>query len=240
MPLTLTPAQDALFLDIDGTLLDIAPTAQAVVVPETLVADLAVLAERLDGALALISGRMIHEIDALFAPLCLPCAGAHGAEWRLSSGGAVETASRLSDFLRDDIAAAFAKEDGVFVEDKIYSIAIHYRQAPLLGTKIEETLARLVVPYSETVTLLPGRKVAEIVQKEADKGGALHRFMQQAPFAGRRPIFFGDDVTDLAAVSVCRALGGAAFMVGRGDGGDETFASPAAVRDWVRRMVVAQ
>jgi len=238
MWLPFNPEKDALFLDIDGTLLDIAPSARDVTVPPALVRNLERLDHKLEGALALVSGRMIHEIDGLFAPLRLRCAGAHGAEWRLSPHGPVTASLTLPDQLRDDIAVAFSKKAGLVVEDKIFNVAVHYRQSPQKASMIEKILTAIVKPYGDKVRIVHGRKVFEVSLAMNNKGSAIERLLKTTPFKGRRPVFLGDDTTDLAAIGACLKNGGVAARVGRGDPRQKSaFDSPAKVRGWIKRLV---
>lgn len=237
MWLRFNPADDALFLDIDGTLLDIASTARDVQVPPGLVDDLTRLYDKLDGALAFISGRMIHEIDTLFAPLRLPGAGAHGAEWRLTKNGDIESSPPLPCRLRDDIAAAFQGQKGILVEDKITNVAVHYRLAPHREEFIAAKLGRLIHAAGEDLRLLHGRKVFEIGTGLHNKGSAIERLLALAPFKNRRPVFLGDDTTDIAAIGACLRFGGIAARVGKGEPNQKcAFASPAHVRIWLAKM----
>lgn len=236
MGLPLDFQKDALFLDIDGTLLDIAPTAREVVLPPALREDLARLSEKLDGALALVSGRVLEEVDALFDPLRLPCAGAHGAQWRLRAQDETENAPPLPALLRDDIALAFHDDKDLFVEDKITSVAVHYRQAPEKGEAVRRALERLVPAQSDEIRLLSGRMVWEVVQNACNKESAIKRFLAAAPFEGRSPLFLGDDVTDLPAIAFCKKNGGRAVRVGGGDLMDRLFPHPADVRAWLAQQ----
>ncbi len=239
MWLRFNPEKDALFLDIDGTLLDIAPTAQEVVVSKQLVQDLGRLHDKLGGALAFISGRTIDDIDKLFAPLRLPSSGAHGAEWRLSPQGSVKSTASLPETLRLEFAEVFANTKGVRVEDKVVTLAVHYRQSLEKAEEIEKTLAALIGKSKIDLTLIRGRKVFEIAQPTHDKGQALERLMKTAPFKGRRPVFLGDDITDLSAIGACLKNGGIAARVGKGKLCNSAFSSPKMVRAWINTMTIA-
>ncbi|MDD3182328.1 MAG: trehalose-phosphatase [Alphaproteobacteria bacterium] len=239
MWLRFNPARDALFLDIDGTLLDIAPTAREVVVSHQLIKDLGCLHDKLGGALAFISGRTIEDIDGLFAPLRLPCSGVHGAEWRLSSRGPIKNIAPLSEDFRNKIIDAFAKMKGVRVEDKAFTLAVHFRQSPEFAEKIEKTLSSIIEKADKDLLLVPGRKVFEVSQSSHDKGQALERLMSVPPFKGRRPVFLGDDVTDLSAIGACLKRGGIAARVGQGNKTPQNaFADPDAVRTWIKTMMI--
>lgn len=238
MWLRFNPEKDALFLDLDGTILDIAPTANDVKVPAQLVKDLKRLHAKLGGALAFISGRTIENIDKLFAPLCFPCSGAHGAEWRLSQGGPIKSMSLLPDSLREKIASSLSNMKGALVEDKGYTVAVHYRQTPEAAEKIEMILVALIEKSQTTLTLIRGRKVFEIAQSCHDKGQALERLIKTSPFKGRRPVFLGDDITDMSAIGACLKNGGIAARVGQGKSRQNAFASPEAVRSWINKMTI--
>lgn len=230
--------RDALFLDVDGTLLDIAPSADQVVVPPSLREDLQALYGRMRGALALVSGRTVENIDRLFSPLCLPCSGGHGTQMRLVPGGATEMASSLPLPLRERLQQAFDGVKGVFLEDKQTSFAIHYRQASLTGAKVRGVVMRHIRgSRQESLALLSGRKVVEVVPTAFSKGRALERFLRESPFGGRRPVFLGDDTTDLSAMESSVRCGGLGLRVSQGDGSDKAaFSSPAKVRGWIHSL----
>jgi len=207
----------ALFLDVDGSLLDIAETPDAVRVPDALCDTLQSLHERLHGALALVSGRPIDDLDRLFAPLQLPAAGGHGAHWRLRAGEAVRRNSApLPPPVRRRLLALAGTHAGVLAEDKGTSVALHYRTAPAARPALARALQDLLAgPDGAELRLLPGKMVFEILTEGYDKATAVRCFLAEAPFAGRRPIFIGDDVTDEPALATMPALGGLAFSVGR-------------------------
>jgi trehalose 6-phosphate phosphatase len=239
MWLRFNPERDALFLDIDGTLLDIAPTASDVVVSKQLIKDLDRLQEKLGGAVAFLSGRTIEDIDRLFHPLLLPSCGVHGAEWRLSPKGPVKSLAPLAEKLRMKIAAAFATLAGVRIEDKDYTMAVHYRQASDDAEKIEKTLANLLQKEGDGLTLIKGRKVIEVARLSHNKGQALERLIAVSPFKGRRPVFLGDDVTDISAIGACLRNGGLAARVGFGKPNRKNaFASPHQVRKWIHTLLI--
>ncbi|MFG1358493.1 trehalose-phosphatase [Xanthobacter pseudotagetidis] len=231
----LDPGTHALFLDVDGTLIDIAPHPDAVRVPEGLVGLLGSLSTRFGGALALVSGRTVARLDALFAPLALPAAGVHGAEIRLDAGGPVTSAvppfpERLRQGL-NDLARRF---DGVFTEDKTCAVAVHYRAAPDAGPLLGAEIAALVEACGRGYGVLAGQMVFEVKPEEHDKGSAVAAFLTQPAFAGRTPVFVGDDVTDEAGFLAARAYGGAAVSVGRRlPDVDTVLPDAGAVRDWL-------
>jgi trehalose 6-phosphate phosphatase len=229
----------ALFLDIDGTLIDLAPKPDKVVVPSTLVNDLSAMYARLGGALALVSGRRIVEIDHLFKPLMLPASGVHGSEFRSEPDGAVRHfAPPLPDAIRKSAADIVSAFPGALFEDKGVAIAVHWRLCPDSGPAIMAEIAELMKAAPLNLVMLHGHCVLEIKAGSVDKGIAVARFLERAPFAGRQPMFIGDDVTDQAAFATVRQLGGRALSVGRLiEGATDYFADPLAVRRWLSRIV---
>lgn len=229
-----------LFLDVDGSLIDIASRPEAVVVPSTLVANLERASEALDGALALVSGRAIAQLDALFRPLRLRASGVHGAEMRFSPQQPVSRrpGAAVPQAVRRDLVAVLHAFPVTFVEDKRFSLAVHYRAAPEIRDTLLVALRTLVARHpAADLTLLPGHAVFELKRSGFDKGEAVRRFLLDPPFRGRVPIFVGDDVTDRPGFAAAIAAGGAAYGVGRDiDGTTGTFDSPAAVRDWVGKL----
>ena len=213
-PPSVSVAEHALFLDVDGTLLDIADTPDAVAASAELCAVLKRLEPRLSGALALVSGRPIADIDAIFTPLRLPVAGLHGLE-RRDAGAHVHHAR--SDGGLDDIKATlqtFVQDhDGALLEDKRVSLALHYRQAPGAEADARE-LAQSLIAERDDLHMLAGKMVFEIKPVHVDKGVAIDRFMEEPPFAGRIPIFVGDDVTDEDGFSAVNARDGVSIRVG--------------------------
>jgi trehalose 6-phosphate phosphatase len=237
---SIDPRQVAFLLDIDGTLLDIALTPHDVRVPSSLRKTLATLQERTNGAIALVSGRSLSDIDLIFAPLKLSAVGGHGAEIRLtpdskSNGGR----SRILDKkIRTRLADVAKIAEGIIVEDKGYSVALHYRLAPDKQRAIEDGVAAVcsAVPQG-SVEVLPGKSVIEIKTSGFNKGTALRHLMAHAPFAGRRPIFIGDDVTDETAFAVVPEFDGMAISVGRMvPGVAQRFEAPSDVRRWLERI----
>lgn len=222
----------ALLLDVDGTLLDIAATPDAVVVPTTLRDALARLHARLDGALALVSGRPIAVLDRLFAPLRLPAAGAHGAEWRLCADQAIAHAATMDTALRAQLVALADRHPGVLIEDKACSVALHYRGAAAARQPLADSIAALLAtPAATGLRVLPGKMVFEVVGTDCDKARAVRRFVAAPPFAGRTPVFIGDDITDEPALALMPQLGGLALAVGRPmPGARAVFDDAAAVR----------
>lgn len=229
-----------LFLDVDGSLIEIASRPEAVVVPPSLVVDLGRASEALGGALALVSGRAIEQLDVLFDPLRLRASGVHGAEMRFSPDTDVDRlpGAALPQPVRGDLSALLRDFPGTFVEDKRFSLAIHYRAVPAAGEALLAALRALVARQAEAaLILLPGHFVFELKRPGFDKGEAVRRFMADPPFRDRTPIFIGDDVTDRPGFAAAIAAGGSAYGVGRPIAGTTgTFDSPSAVREWVGRI----
>lgn len=229
----------ALFLDVDGTLIDIAPRPEQVVVPGDLIAALTSLDACLDGALALVSGRTVADLDALFSPLRLRSSGVHGAEVRLAPD--LSVVSRAGDKLSGPIVEALqgiaAAHAGTLVENKGFSVAVHYRANPAAGPALETALRNLVEATDLGLQVLPGHMVFEIKRAAFDKGLAIAGFLARAPFAGRRPVFIGDDITDLPGFAAVLNAGGLAFSVLTPRLGlSGHFDSPQDVRMWLAAL----
>ncbi|MBV8801032.1 MAG: trehalose-phosphatase [Alphaproteobacteria bacterium] len=226
---------DALFLDIDGTLIDIAPTPEAVVVPESLKIDLVRLRDKLSGALALLSGRTLGAIDQLFAPVKFAAAGAHGAEVRPAPDGAVKHCAQAMTAVEKAAFAEIAKVDPrIRIEDKVYTMAIHYRLAPEAEDLLIGLVNDRVGKLQENLRVLCGKAVVEVKRRGFNKGTGLRALMEHPPFAGRRPLFFGDDVTDEDALAVLPEFGGTGVSVGRLlPGATGMIERPAQLRHWL-------
>jgi trehalose 6-phosphate phosphatase len=227
----------ALLLDVDGTLIDLAPSPFAVDVPQSLKQTLHTLSEKT--ALALVSGRPIRDLDKLFAPLELPAIGGHGAETRLRAGDAQQRIADLDINLRRRLIAAVTGNPALEYEDKGYSVALHFRRAPEEEPRIVAHVdAALAAFPGEDAEVLPGKLMLEIKRRGISKGNAVRALMQRTPFAGRTPVFIGDDVTDESVFAVMPELGGMSFSVGREFAGvRHVFATPADVRHVLAHMV---
>jgi trehalose 6-phosphate phosphatase len=228
----------ALFLDVDGTLLDLAERPDEVTVPAGLIPTVAAARAKAGGALALVSGRKIADLDRLFAPLRLSAAGVHGAELRLDPGAEPLVApgvTALPSDLWTAVNAVVKDFPGTFVENKRYSYTVHYRQLPVIGPALRERIARLLETQPQSgITMLEAHCAFELKRRQFDKGEAVSAFLAVSPFLGRKPIFIGDDDTDEAGFAVVSARGGRAYSVGRRRPGVEaTFADPSAVRRWL-------
>jgi trehalose 6-phosphate phosphatase len=232
--------QVAILLDVDGTILDFAPTPREVFVSGALRRTLQCLLERTGGALALVSGRPLKELDLLFAPLLLPVVGGHGAEIRSTASGPVDrvAATPLSDELRRRLATIAAWGPGIILEDKDYSLAIHYRLAPEKEQTIRDAVLAICEKWAPaSVEVLPGKFVLEIKSTGFDKGTAVRQLMTRAPFKARRPIFIGDDTTDEAAFAVITEFDGMGISVGRRfPDAAAWFETPEDVRAWLTRI----
>ena len=230
----------ALFLDFDGSLVDLAPQPEAVIVPSDLVATLDSLSSYLGGALALISGRPIEQIDAFLAPLTLPVAGVHGAERRGADGAMTLLSTHPLERVEEAALALVLRHPQLRVENKRGSIALHYRQAPELESLCLETM-QAAVEESPGLTLLRGKMVAEAKPGGASKGRAIEAFLRESPFSGRLPVFIGDDITDEVGFSTVQRLGGLGIKVGAGPSvAWQRLADPQALRQELEAVVAAR
>jgi trehalose 6-phosphate phosphatase len=222
--------KSALFLDFDGTLLEIAATPGDVVVPPGLPDLLAHLHRQLEGALAIVTGRPLPQIDELLRPFAPSAAGEHGVSLRYADGTREEMPAGIAvpAAWREALQAAAARWPGVLIEPKPHGLAVHYRLAPEYGNEVWRLVRELVPPEHPWFHLVPAREAVEIGLRAASKGHAVERLMAHAPFHGRRPIFVGDDFTDEAGMSKARELGGMGLRVAEVFGGD-----PANVRAWL-------
>jgi trehalose 6-phosphate phosphatase len=228
----------ALFLDIDGTILDMARSPDAVVVPADLKASLKRLAKELRGAVAFVSGRSLATIDALFAPLKFAAVGCHGAEVRGSDGAVIALAGPLSATMRDLFCGLAKEHPGVLLEDKAYALALHYRLAPEARQALETAMEKHAALFAaEKISILYGKAVIDARPVGIDKGVGVRALFSQKPFRGRSLLFGGDDTTDLDVFHILAELGGRGFSVGKHfPGVDYVFPSPRAVRQWLARL----
>ncbi len=229
----------ALLLDIDGTILDLAPAPQEVWVPAVLRNTLSRLEDLTGGALALISGRSLHDIDLIFSPLHLAAVGGHGAELRVIPGGeAVTRARELNPALKRKLATLTGLGPGILVEDKGYSLALHYRLAPDQGDALRAAIVNVCATAPRgSIEILAGKLVFEIKMAGINKAGAVRELMKYPPFAGRNPIFIGDDTTDEPVFPILSQFGGLGFSVGRVAADvNGHVEKPESVRAWLSRI----
>ncbi len=225
----------ALFLDVDGTLLGFAATPDDVRVPPGLVETLTTLQRRLDGALALVSGRPLAQLDVLFAPLRLPAAGLHGLERRHADNHVdPPTPPVLLSALRHNADALIQRYPGALVEDKDTTLALHWRGNPDAEQPLRD-LAETALPWLHDYRLQAGDGVIELRPTGTDKGEAIALLLDEPPFAGRRPVFVGDDLTDEHGFEVVIDRGGLAVRVGDREPSLARYRlhDPAAVCAWL-------
>ena len=224
----------ALFLDFDGTLVDIAQQPELVSVPSDLVRILSQLSARLSGALAIVSGRSLSELDLFLKPLVLPVAAEHGAVQRLPGGLRVNAKPPDLQEISQVALALMVRHTRLRVEIKSASVALHYRQAPELEMLCLDAMEE-AVKHTVGVELLKGKCVFEIKMTGVSKGMAINTFMTQTPFRGRTPVFAGDDTTDEAGFLAVQALGGQGIKVGEGISlADLRCPNPTSLREWLQ------
>ena len=234
----------ALFLDVDGTLLEFAADPAGVRVDADLADMLPALARKLGGAIALITGRCIVDVDSLFPGFQLPVAGQHGCE-RRSADGTLHTHAPSAHGrmrMRDALAVFAARHHGLTVEDKGHTFALHYRQAPRLAAHVHRTLRAQIADASMGGgwRLQPGKSILEVKPEGRDKGTAILDYMREPPFRGRSPAFIGDDATDEYGFAAVAQLGGIAVKVGKGrTSAPYRLRDVAAVRRWLRAALAS-
>ena len=243
VPASLVPhlSESAILLDIDGTLLDLMPTPREVWVPPGLAKTLNRLYRRTGGALALVSGRSLNDIDLIFAPDVFPAVGGHGAEMRIdvNSEAVAAHAPPMDKELKRRLAAIAKLSPGILLEDKGYSLALHYRLAPHAEKAIYAavSLIRADLPNAP-IEVLPGKCVCEIKHSGFTKASGVRELMTHEPFKGRRPFFIGDDVTDETVFAIMPDLDGLAFSVGRrAKGVAGHFDAPSDVREFLTHLL---
>ncbi|WP_333823658.1 trehalose-phosphatase [Pinisolibacter sp.] len=226
----------ALFLDFDGTLVDLAATPDAIVVPRGLPDLLVRLESALGGALAIVTGRRIVDIDRFLAPAVFVVAGVHGGEYRTGRGDIVRpTTEPIEADLVEAIRILERLVPGVLVEPKGATLTVHWRAVPQAADRVEAELARILEGGPDHLEISHGRKVFEVCPRDISKGAALGHLAALPAYRGRIPIMIGDDVSDESAFAAAERLGGVGYRV-RG----ETFAaavadfdSPRRVREWL-------
>jgi trehalose 6-phosphate phosphatase len=233
----------AIFLDVDGTLLEIAQTPDAVRVPAALRNTLQLASQRESGALALVSGRCIAELDRLFHPYKFPAAGQHGVERRDIHGNVHRPAveARLLEPARQELDHLQALHAGLLLEDKGGGLAMHYRLAPGYAGLVMETMSRLAASLEGQYTLRTGKCVVELSLAGFSKRTAIEAFMDDAPFSGRTPVFIGDDETDEDGFEAVNVMGGVSIRVGMNPSSSARyrFSSVNSVIGWLRERNVS-
>jgi trehalose 6-phosphate phosphatase len=231
------PALDwCLFLDVDGTLLELTDTPSQTTADPDIRLLLGEVSERLGGAVALVSGRKIETLDALFAPLQLPAAGLHGVE-RRKAGGAIQGASFVDsqlDGARAAIKVLVAAHPGTLAEDKDRTIAVHFRLAPQFEETIRRSMIDIAKPLGSNYHIQGGKMLFEIKPRGFSKATALQAFMKEPPFNGRRPVFVGDDLTDQDGFAMVEAHGGMSVGVGDRVQGQYYLENVVSVRNWLK------
>jgi len=226
----------ALFLDFDGTLVELAETPGAISVSPGLVPLLRRLSERLSGRLAIVSGRAIADLERHLDCSGVAVSGSHGLELRLAGGAHIPLAGPVDlGEVRGKIERFAAQAPGLLVEVKPASVALHYRQAPGEAERVERFMAALA--HKSGLALQPGKMVFELRPRGADKGDAVRAFMAEPEFGGARPLFVGDDLTDEDAFEAAAAMGGAGILVGppRATAAEFRLADVRAVAAWLEQ-----
>jgi trehalose 6-phosphate phosphatase len=230
--------KSAFFFDVDGTLLELMPRPDDVVADESLRALIVALSDLNNGAVALVSGRSIRDLDRIFDPLILPAAGLHGAELRFPNGGRVATTASIMDHARPDVSRFVTDRPGLMLEDKGATLAVHYRARPDLAAEVL-TFMRRFAP-GDNIAVQEGKFVVELKPAAFDKGSAIKTMMTQDPFSGRMPVFYGDDLTDEAGFTYVNTIGGLSVRIGaRGAPTEarEVLENPQAVRRMLEALI---
>ena len=231
------PSPDwAYFFDLDGTLVELAEKPWGVYADEQLRHRIAALASATQGAVAVITGRPIADIDGLFPDLRLPVAGQHGVERRTFKGDVRRHLFPVEqlDEARKALRVLVQRHPALLLEDKGLSLALHYRQAPRLASYAHRVMHHLRDGMGTAFCIQTGKRVVELKPAGRDKGMAIREFMDEAPFAGRRPVFIGDDITDEHGFEVVNAYGGLSIKVGSGQTlAHRQLANVTAVRAWL-------
>jgi trehalose 6-phosphate phosphatase len=242
LPAVLSPSGTAFFFDFDGTLVELAPTPDGVLVRPDVIALLGTLRRLTHGAVAVVSGRGIDSIDRFLGMPDLPVAGLHGAERRDANGDTQRIGFHDERLLRMEraLAEVVNTHPGMLLEIKGAALALHFRNAPEHEGAARAATERLVADYAGAYVLQPGKMVYEIKPKDVDKGRAMRAFLDEPPFVGRVPVFAGDDLTDEKGFAVVNERGGVSIKVGAG----ETIArarvdSVDALIGWLEAIVAA-
>ena len=241
--LPMTRGTFALFLDVDGTLIDIAETPDAVLVPPLLPGQLARLSQSLNGALALVSGRSIASLDTLFGPYKFAAAGLHGMEMRSAPDDPIIRAFLNDkgelDAARDQLKRFAKRWPGLIIEDKGIGFAVHFRRVPKASLEVDREIQDLMATLGPEWTRQDGKMVVEIRPSGSNKADAVEKLMKAPAFRGRTPITIGDDLTDESMFAYANDTLGRSVRVGRGEhqsNAQFTVRSPEAIREWVARL----
>jgi trehalose 6-phosphate phosphatase len=241
LEIPLPSSASCLFLDVDGTLIEFSSIPSRTSADTDLRNLLGSSSKLLDGALALISGRSIQALDAIFHPMRLPAAGSHGGELRLNPDRDPEEVSRDErlDFARRSLSRTIAAYPGVILEDKKTALGVHFRMNAAARAPLYEEVDRLVGLLGPPFHRLNGDMVVEIKPISFDKADAMRRFMALPPFHARSPVFVGDDQTDVTGFEYVERLGGNSIAVGDKVRARWRFENPAAVREWLRKFIAS-
>lgn len=228
----------ALFLDVDGTLLEIAATPDLVRVPSSLRNTLQISFERAQGAFALLSGRSLDDLDRLFSPCVFPASGKHGLEVRLASGTVIrpDIDPSMLDRARGWLSMLQKENRGLLLEDKGIALAMHCRLAPKLAPEVEMVMNEMSAELGEAFIVRPGKCVFELMPRGFDERTAIQMLMKQPEFAGRTPVFVGDDPTDEVGFQAVNEMGGHSIRVGKLEetAAQYCFSSVSTVVAWLR------
>ena len=229
----------ALFLDVDGTLLDIQEHPDHVFADSELQRLIEDLSTMHSFAVALISGRSLSQLERIFGGLQISAAGSHGHEVRLPDGSLEIHGAEIPGRSVAMLEAFASERDGLHLEQKPHSIAMHYRAVPHLAGDVIDRLEKIQRSLGDDFSLIHGKMVVELVPAFADKGTAVRRFMSIEPFAGRQPVFIGDDVTDEAGFDAVNELGGQSIRIGARSNSAATWNLPdvASLHEWLRRSL---
>jgi trehalose 6-phosphate phosphatase len=237
LPDSLSLAETAFFFDFDGTLVELASTPDGIFVPRSVPDILTALRRATNGAVAVVSGRGIDNIDSFLRMPDLPVAGMHGAERRDSNGDVQRIGFNDERLLRMEHAleAVVKANPGMLLEIKGAALALHYRNAAEREPAARAATERLVAEYADAYVLQPGKMVYEIKPKDVDKGRAVRAYMTEPPFTGRKPVFIGDDLTDEKGFAVVNEFDGLSVKVGPGDTVARTrIESVELLLDWLQ------
>ncbi|MEP7454977.1 trehalose-phosphatase [Phyllobacterium sp. SB3] len=234
----------AVFLDIDGTLIDLASTPTGIVIPEELPAQLKALSGLVDGAMALVTGRSVESVDSMFAPYQCTVAGMHGSEVRGPSGNiSRKMIDRTAlDQARQELEKLTSRWPQTIIEDKGLAIAMHYRLVPEAERAVQATMSTIHSRLGEGWKLQSGKMVVELLPSGTDKGSAIADFMSMPPFKGKKPLAIGDDLTDEAMFHFVNASNGCSVRVGEAlfqSDAQHKVQSASEVRTWIAAMTAS-